>query len=160
MKNPDLGVEHRLGTRGGMALNGGPAGRAGWRAVFPIEKHEFSAGCTEGRAKTDGAGELHIRAGPYNRVNRRAALKGGPAVCTTERDGGLHNRARRRAALKSGLHKTGRGGCTTERAGGLHNRTDCTTARAGGLHINTFPRAAQQGRLVDKTLGDVNFLLS
>ena len=26
-----------------ITLNGGPAGRAGWRAVIPIEKHEFSA---------------------------------------------------------------------------------------------------------------------
>ena len=32
---------------GRMTLNGGPAGRAGWMAVFPIEKHEFSAGCTD-----------------------------------------------------------------------------------------------------------------
>jgi len=53
-----------------MTLNGGPAGRAGWRAVFPIEKHEFSAGR---RAKTGRAGELNIR-----------------AACTTERADGLH----------------------------------------------------------------------
>jgi len=26
----------------GITLNGGPAGQAGWMAVFPIEKHEFS----------------------------------------------------------------------------------------------------------------------
>jgi len=29
-----------------MTLNGGPAGQACWRAMFPIQKHEFSAGCT------------------------------------------------------------------------------------------------------------------
>jgi len=28
----------------GKTLNGGPAGRAGWRAVLPNEKHEFSTG--------------------------------------------------------------------------------------------------------------------
>jgi len=38
-------------------LNGGPAGRAGWRAVLPNEKHEFSMGW-------------------------RAAQKGGMAGCT------------------------------------------------------------------------------
>jgi len=41
-----------------ITLNGGPAGRADWRAVLPNEKHEFSTGlasCTEGRA-----GRLHI----------------------------------------------------------------------------------------------------
>jgi len=33
-----------------ITLNGGPAGWAGWRAVLPNEKHEFSAAacCTEG----------------------------------------------------------------------------------------------------------------
>ena len=36
-------------------------------AVFPIQKHEFSAGCTKGRV-----GELQKRAG------RRAAEQGGP----------------------------------------------------------------------------------
>jgi len=42
-----------------ITLIGGPAG---WRAVFPNEKHEFSAGCTEDR-----------------RAGRKAAEKGGPA---------------------------------------------------------------------------------
>jgi len=27
-----------------ITLNGGPAGQAGWRAVLPNKKHEFSAG--------------------------------------------------------------------------------------------------------------------
>jgi len=46
----------------GITLIGGPAG---WRAVFPNEKRELSAGCTEGRA-----GGLHKKA------VRRAAEKG------------------------------------------------------------------------------------
>jgi len=54
----------------GMTLNGGPAGRAGWRAVFPIENREFSARCTKGRAKT-----------------------GGPAGCTAGRTGGRQKTA-------------------------------------------------------------------
>ena len=45
-----------------ITLNGGPAGRAAWRAVFPIRKHEFAVGW---RAALKG--ELDIRAG------RRAA---------------------------------------------------------------------------------------
>jgi len=52
----------------------GPAGRVGWRAVFPNEKRELSAGCTEDR-----------------RAGRRAVQKGGPAGCGKER-GGLHKR--------------------------------------------------------------------
>ena len=83
-----------------MTLNGGPAGRAGWRAVFPIEKHEFSAvrraalkggpkqggpasctlgrpaqqsepmGCTKGRAAQQSALEV---------CTKRRAAQGGPA---------------------------------------------------------------------------------
>jgi len=34
----------------GITLIEGPAGRAGWRAVFPNEKREFSAGWTKGRS--------------------------------------------------------------------------------------------------------------
>ena len=49
----------------GITLNGGPVGRAGWRAVLPNEKHELSKGC-------------------------RAAQKSGPAGCTTGLDSGLH----------------------------------------------------------------------
>ena len=49
----------------GITLNGGPAG---WRAVLPNEKHEFSAGW-------------------------RAAQKGGPAGCTTGWASGLHIKA-------------------------------------------------------------------
>jgi len=51
-----------------ITLNGGPTGRAGWRAVLPNEKHEFSAGW-------------------------RAAQKGGPAGCTTGWASGLHIKA-------------------------------------------------------------------
>jgi len=69
-----------------MTLNGGPAGRAGWRAVFPIEKDEFSAGCTKGRDKTDGPASCKLG---------RSAQDSEPTGCTkagrtTERDGGLH----------------------------------------------------------------------
>ena len=46
----------------GITLNGEPAGRSGWRAVFPIQKHEFAAGW---RAALKGG--LDIRSG------RRAA---------------------------------------------------------------------------------------
>jgi len=46
----------------GITLIGGSAGREGWRAVFPNEKREFSAGSTEDR-----------------RAGWRAAQKGGPA---------------------------------------------------------------------------------
>jgi len=51
-----------LGTLRWITLNGGPAGRVGWRAVFPIRKHEFAASW---RAALKGG--LDIRAG------RRAA---------------------------------------------------------------------------------------
>ena len=47
-----------------ITLIGGSAGRAGCRAVFPNEKREFSAGCTEDR-----------------RADRRAAEKGSPLAC-------------------------------------------------------------------------------
>ena len=72
-----------------MTLNGGPAGRAGCRAVFPIEKHEFSAGCTKGRAKTDGPASCTLgrpaqESEPTGCTKKRAA-QGGPASCTTER---------------------------------------------------------------------------
>ena len=100
-----------------MTLNGGPAG---WRAVFPIEKHEFSAGCTKGRANTGRASELHIRAD---------AQQSESTGCTKGRAGGLHNRARRRAAPKGGPT-----GCTTGRA-----------AQQSGLEGCTSGRAAQQG---------------
>jgi len=47
-----------------ITLNGGPAGRAGWRDVFPIRKQEFAAGW---RVRVALKGGLDIRAG------RRAA---------------------------------------------------------------------------------------
>ena len=127
-----------------MTLNGGQAGRADWMAVFPIKKHEFSAGCTKGRAKTGGPANCTLgrpaqeseptccnkgrAGGPHDRARGRAALKGG-----------LHSRARRRAALKSGLHKAGR------RAAQQGEPAGCTKLRTGGLHINTYRRTAQQG---------------
>jgi len=49
------------------------AGRAGWRAVLPNEKHELSAGW-------------------------RAAQKSGPAGCITGLAGGLHIKGSQRAA--------------------------------------------------------------
>ena len=57
-----------------MTLNGGPAGRAGWRAVFPIRKHEFAAGWRAARK-----GGLDIRAGGLNISVERTTLIGGPA---------------------------------------------------------------------------------
>ena len=109
-----LSTTVRVKGIGGMTLNGGPAGRAGWRAVFPIEKHEFSAGCTKGWAKTGG---------PASCTLGRPAQESEPTGCT-----------KGRAAQQSAPE-----GCTKKRAaqGGLHNRADCTTGRAGGLHKNT-----------------------
>ena len=74
----------------------------GWRAVFPIRKHEFAASW---RAALKGG--LDIRAG------RRAALKGGPAGCRKRRaaeQGGLHIYTCRRAV---------------EKGGSFDSRTDC-----------------------------------
>ena len=51
-----------------ITLNGGPAGRAGWRAVLPNEKHELSAGWR--------------------------AAQSGPAGCTTGLASGLHIKLR------------------------------------------------------------------
>ena len=51
-------------------------GRAGWRAVFPNEKRELSAGCTEGRA-----GGLHKKAVRQAAAKAgRAAEKGSPSA--------------------------------------------------------------------------------
>jgi len=73
----------------GMTLNGGPAGRAGWRAVFPIEKHEFSAGCTKGGPKQGGPASCTLgrpaqQSAPEGCTKRRAA-QGGPTGCTSGR---------------------------------------------------------------------------
>ena len=65
-----------------ITLIGGPAGRAGWRAVFPNEKCKLSAGCTEDR-----------RAGRW-----AAQTSSGPAGCGKGR-GGLQKRAAFRPAL-------------------------------------------------------------
>jgi len=59
-----------------MTLNGGPAG---WRAVFPIEKDEFSAGYTKGRAKTGG---------PASCTLGRTAQESEPTGCIKGRAGG------------------------------------------------------------------------
>jgi len=47
--------------------NGGPAG---WRAMFPIEKHELSAGCRKGWADTT-AYTTGQASGLYNMVGCR-----------------------------------------------------------------------------------------
>jgi len=39
-----------VGNHQRITLIGGPPGREGWRAVFPNEKCELSAGCTEDRS--------------------------------------------------------------------------------------------------------------
>jgi len=72
--------------RGWITLNGGPAGRAGWRAVLPNEKHEFSAGW-------------------------RPAQKGGPAGFTTGRASGLHIKAGCTVGLSWTAEKSGSEGC-------------------------------------------------
>jgi len=51
----------------GITLIGGPADRAGWRAMFPNENGEPSAGCTK-----RWCGELRKRAGG---LQKRAALQ-------------------------------------------------------------------------------------
>ena len=103
----------------GMTLNGGPAGRAGWRAVFPIEKHEFSAGR---RAALKGGPK---QGGPASCTLGRSAQQSAPEGCT-RRAGGLHIRA----------------GCTTERAGGLQKNgglhiNTCRRAAEKGGPFNT-----------------------
>ena len=120
---------------GRMTLNGEPAGQAGWRAVFPIEKHEFSArrraalkggpeqggpasctlgrpaqqseptGCTKGRAAQQSVLEV---------CTKRRAAQGGPAGCTSGR-----------AAQQSGLE-----GCTSGRAAHKYVLTGCRKGRA------------------------------
>ena len=70
-----------------ITLIGGPAVRAGWRAVFPNEKCELSAGCTDDR-----------------RAGRRPALKGGgPAGCGKGRGGPQKRAALRPASVCSPL---------------------------------------------------------
>jgi len=71
----------------GITLNGGAVGRAGWRAVFPIRKHEFAAGW-RAALKGELAGCTTER--PAGCTKGRAAQQSGPAGCTKERTGGLH----------------------------------------------------------------------
>jgi len=52
-----------------ITLIGGPAGRAGWRAVFPNEKHELSAGCTKRRT-----GGLRKTAGQAAKIGQPSGL--------------------------------------------------------------------------------------
>ena len=63
----------------GMTLIGGPAGRAGWRAVIANEKREFSAGWraaqkTEGRAGGLQKGRSGGLRKGRGRLQKRAAL--------------------------------------------------------------------------------------
>jgi len=58
----------QLGKYDRITLTGRPVGRAGWRAVFPNEKCELSAGCTEDRkagqqAAQKGCGQVGCRKG-------------------------------------------------------------------------------------------------
>ena len=63
-----------------ITLIGGPAGRAGWRAMFPNEKRELSAGW---------------------RAAQKTSQKGGPMGCTKRRCGGLRKRTGQAAEKSS-----------------------------------------------------------
>ena len=122
-----------------MTLNGGPAGRAGWRAVFPIEKHEFSAGCIKGRAKTDGPASCTLgrpaqESEPTGCTKGRAAQQSATEGCTKRRTA---QQSAPEGCIKKRAAQDEPAGCTTGRAGGLQKN--------GGLHINTCRRAAEKG---------------
>jgi len=68
-----------------------------------------------------------------NIADWRAALKGGPAVCTEERVNGLQKRVGWRVAEQGGPAS-----CRTGQASGLQKKS--------GLHIYTCRRIAEKGR--------------
>jgi len=84
-----------------ITLNGGPAGRAGWKTVLRNEKHDFSA-------------------------DWGAAQKGGAAGCTTGRASGLHIKAGYTVRLSWAAEKSRPEGFPFLRAGGL----SCSAVRA------------------------------
>ena len=123
-----------------ITLNGGPGGLEGRVSKTKTWICSGLAGCTKGRA-----GGLHISVELHNRAGRRAALKGGPAGCTTERPAGC---TKGRAAQQSGRRtalKSGPTDCIKGRAGGLQKTARCRTGRAEHIYV---PAGCRKGRAV------------